>query len=63
MERILTVKDVAQKLQLSKSTVYKYTESKKIPSIKIGKQWRFTEDDLAQYLLLCKESTNKGVKK
>jgi PTS system nitrogen regulatory IIA component len=63
MDRILTVNDVAQKLQLSKSTVYKYTESKKIPSIKIGKQWRFTEDDLTQYLLLCKESTNKGVKK
>jgi PTS system nitrogen regulatory IIA component len=60
MEKILTVADVAEKLQLSVSTIYKYTESQKIPSVKVGNRIRVTEEKLAQFILSCQ---NNGIKK
>ncbi|MDR1901826.1 MAG: helix-turn-helix domain-containing protein [Treponema sp.] len=64
METVLTITDVAKKLQLSATTVYKYAEDGKIPSMKIGKQWRFTENDVENYLQSCKNQKNiKGAKK
>jgi PTS system nitrogen regulatory IIA component len=63
MESVLTITDVAKKLQLSTTTVYKYAEGGIIPSMKIGKQWRFTEDDVNKYLQSCKNQSNtKGAK-
>jgi excisionase family DNA binding protein len=59
MEKILTVSDVAEKLQLSVSTIYKYTESQQIPSIKVGNRTRIMEESLNNYLLSCK---NNGIK-
>lgn len=40
-DRWLSVQEIAQYLGISKETVYRWLESKKIPAHKIGKQWKF----------------------
>jgi PTS system nitrogen regulatory IIA component len=60
MKKTLTVADVAEKLQLSVSTIYKYTESQKIPSIKVGNRIRIMEENLSQFILSCQ---NNGTEK
>jgi len=50
MSNILTIGDVAKKLLMSKSTVYKYAERGKIPSFKIGTCRRFFEKEIDEYL-------------
>jgi excisionase family DNA binding protein len=54
METPLTIAEAAKRLQLSISTIYKYTESGKIPSYKIGNSIRIAESELEQYFLSCK---------
>jgi len=62
MSNILTIDDVAKKLQMSKSAIYKYAENGKIPSFKIGTCRRFFEDEINNFLLsLAKnQSTNRA---
>jgi PTS system nitrogen regulatory IIA component len=55
MESILTTQDVAKLLRLSKSTVYKYAEDGKIPSVKVGKSRRFLPGDIQAYLQSLKQ--------
>jgi len=44
MEEIMTVKQVAEYLQMDEHTIYKLARSAQIPSIKIAGQWRFKRD-------------------
>jgi PTS system nitrogen regulatory IIA component len=53
MKNVLTIDDVAKKLQMSTSTIYKYAEKGKIPSFKIGSCRRFTEEHLESFLSFC----------
>lgn len=46
MKTILTVPELAKKLQISVSTVYKYAESGKLPSFKLGSSLRFLENEV-----------------
>jgi excisionase family DNA binding protein len=50
METILTVEDVAQKLKMSKSAIYKMSENGKMPSFKIGTCRRFFEEEVIMFL-------------
>jgi excisionase family DNA binding protein len=60
MSSVLTVDDVAEKLQMSKSAIYKMAENGKIPSIKIGTCRRFMEEQITAFLLSC-EKNNKNM--
>ena len=40
-DRWLSVQEIAHYLGISKETVYRWIEAKKIPAHKIGKQWKF----------------------
>tara|TARA_R110000868_G_scaffold258137_14_gene515466 strand:- start:11324 stop:11536 length:213 start_codon:yes stop_codon:yes gene_type:complete len=40
-DRWLSVQEIAHYLGISKETVYRWVDSKKIPAHKIGKQWKF----------------------
>jgi PTS system nitrogen regulatory IIA component len=48
---VLTINEVVKKLQMSKSTIYKYAENGKIPSFKIGACLRFFKKEIDKYLL------------
>jgi excisionase family DNA binding protein len=43
-KEIMTVKQVAEYLQMDEHTVYKLARSGQIPSVKIAGQWRFKKD-------------------
>jgi PTS system nitrogen regulatory IIA component len=59
MIQVLTVSDVAAMLRMSKTSIYKYAESGKIPSIKVGSSLRFTEDQINQFLSICASPQSK----
>ncbi|GHV57342.1 hypothetical protein AGMMS49579_23080 [Spirochaetia bacterium] len=62
MDIPLTIADVAKRLQMASSTIYKYTESGKLPAIKVGNRVRIMEGELAKFLLSC-PNVNGGTKK
>lgn len=41
-EEYLTLEEVAKKLKVGKTTVYRMAKSGKLPAVKIGKAWRFS---------------------
>jgi excisionase family DNA binding protein len=47
---LMTVKQVAEYLQLKESTIYAWAQDGKIPAIKIGRTWRFRQMDLDTWL-------------
>lgn len=51
IEKLMTVKEVADKLSVSQNTVYRMAERRELPSVKIGKAVRFKPKDLR--ILLC----------
>jgi excisionase family DNA binding protein len=46
MGKILTAKELAEYLQLTKVTICKYATEGKIPGIKIGSRWRFEKEKI-----------------
>ena len=38
---ILTIDEVATYLRLTPQTIYKWAQEKRIPAVKLGKEWRF----------------------
>ena len=47
----LTIEELAEHLKVSKETIYKMAKAKRIPSSKIGNQWRFNKDVIDQWLV------------
>jgi len=46
VQKLMTIKEMADYLRLSKVTVYKMTRQGKIPALKIGKQWRYNKSEI-----------------
>ncbi len=53
MKDYMTVKEVADELKISTSTVIRLYKSKKLPGIKVGKQIRILREDFGQFLDSC----------
>ena len=54
---MLTIADVARRLNVSESTVYNLAEAGKLAGYRVGMgrgTWRFTEDDVSAYLESCR---------
>lgn len=49
-DRWLSVQEIALYLGISKETVYRWVESKKIPAHKIGKQWKFQISEVNEWV-------------
>jgi len=47
----MTVKDVAEYLQLSMDMIYKMAQQGKMPASKIGTQWRFKREEIDEWVL------------
>jgi len=50
MDKIYTVKEVAAILQISTSKVYDMATKNKIPNMRIGRNVRFRESELANWI-------------
>jgi putative molybdopterin biosynthesis protein len=55
LEQLLTPEEIAIKLQLAKSTVYKFINEGKLPSIKIGKSVRCSARDVQATIEMMKK--------
>ena len=47
---MLTAKDMQELLQVDRSTIYRMAEAGQLPAVKVGKQWRFPGDLVADWL-------------
>ncbi|RLI52867.1 MAG: hypothetical protein DRP09_17030 [Candidatus Thorarchaeota archaeon] len=50
VKEIMTVKQVAEYLQMDEHTIYKLARSGQIPAIKIAGQWRFKKEVIDKWL-------------
>jgi excisionase family DNA binding protein len=50
MEKLLTTQEVADYLGLTRRTIYTYIESKTLPAVKIGKEWRVKKSELEAFI-------------
>ena len=48
--KLLTIKEVASILKIDKFTAYRYAQEGTIPAIRIGRNWRFSEEGLEEWL-------------
>jgi len=48
-EKLLTLKEVAKELRKSYNTVFRYTKLGFIKAIRIGGQWRITQEELERF--------------
>jgi excisionase family DNA binding protein len=46
----MTISDLAEYLQVSKSSLYKLVQQGKVPGQKVGKHWRFHKDAVDSWL-------------
>lgn len=49
-KEILTFDELVEYLRVSKSTLYKLVQNKKIPGKKVGKRWRFHRATIDRWL-------------
>jgi excisionase family DNA binding protein len=47
---VLTIEEVSDLLRIHRSTVYKLTRNGKIPSFRIGSDWRFRRDAIERLI-------------
>ena len=47
---ILTLEEVAHYLRLKPQTIYRWAQERRIPAVKLGKEWRFRKSVLDRWL-------------
>lgn len=47
---VMTISDLAEYLQVSKSSLYKLVQQGKVPGQKVGKHWRFRRQTIDNWL-------------
>ena len=47
---VLTIKEICDVLQVHPSTVYRLVRQRKIPSFRIGTDWRFQRDVIERWM-------------
>jgi len=47
---LLTTQDVQRLMKVDRSTIYRMAEDGRLPAVKVGRQWRFPEDRLHEWL-------------
>ena len=49
-ERLLTAREVAGYLNISKITIYDWAQKGKIPAFRLGHHWRFRRSEIEEWL-------------
>ena len=49
-DEVLTTYEACQLLRVSRPTLYRLAQEKKVPAVKVGKSWRFTRNGLLNYV-------------
>jgi excisionase family DNA binding protein len=56
-ERLLTLSEVAEYLQIKQRTIYNWAQHGKIPCFKLGNVWRFKKQDIELWIEERKRAT------
>ena len=59
VNQVLTIKQVAEYLQVTEKTIYTLVQEGDLPAFKVRGQWRFKEEDLEKWI----EENKKNLKK
>lgn len=46
----LTIAEVADRMRVSKMTVYRFVHGGELPAVRVGRSFRVTEEDLNEFL-------------
>lgn len=49
-EKLMTPAQVAERLQVTERTIYKYLSEGSLDAVKLGRVWRITEEQLQEFL-------------
>jgi PTS system nitrogen regulatory IIA component len=49
-ERLMSIKEVAEYLQVDLSTLYLWSQRGQIPAMKVGKMWRYRRSEIDAWL-------------
>ena len=58
-ETLWDVEEVARYLKVSKDTIYRWLDTKNMPSKRIGKKWLFRTEDLDIWIDECNKRESK----
>jgi len=47
---VLTIKQIAEFLQMNERTIYNLVKKRKIPAFKVGSDWRFLKTDIDNWI-------------
>ena len=50
MQKLMTLKEVAELLNIAEVTIYRWANAGKIPAHKLGRQWRFVRSEIEEWL-------------
>jgi len=59
-DRWLSVEGIAEYLDVSKETVYRWLEKGSVPAYRLGKLWRFKTSEIDDWVKTGKASTNQS---
>jgi excisionase family DNA binding protein len=62
MDEVYTVREVADKLKVSVSTIYRYVENGDFPHQRIGTNIRFSDRDIEAFLSGCPKTSTQNLK-
>ena len=61
-KEVLTVKDIAEYMDMHPMTIYKYVKDGKIPAFKIGSSWRIRKDSIQKWIKKSEQQKKGGEK-
>ncbi len=60
-KQVMTVKEIAEYLDVHPMTIYKYVQDGKIPAFKIGASWRIRRDSIKKWMEENEHKNQGGV--
>ena len=60
-KQVMTVKDVAEYLDVHPMTIYKYVRDGRIPAFKIGDSWRIRKDAMQKWISENEGKNRRGI--
>ncbi len=60
MDRLFTVRQLQERLQVDRVTIYRMLQNGRLTGVKVGGQWRFREEDLQQ-VITSKSMTDQAL--
>jgi len=57
LPRLFTLDEIAERLNVSKTTIYRLVERRQLPFYKVGRSLRFAEEDMIAYLAAHRTDT------